>query len=174
MGKTKMKELPDISLSNLLCSIVNDKQITEKHRAINQRNYFNLVEAKGEDYLRNRGITPPEQWDNESFREKSHELNCVYLREYHAQEEARNNREWKRIRPYGIGFLSAMILLELGLQFVGSYQKTEKEHAKADFSYCHTLLLKAQSEETKEFVKKNATGPYSGRLCELVLAEGDK
>lgn len=168
MGKTKPKELQDIMYFPVITRPdVPDENRQKVAREVSQQLYSELIRVKGADYLRENEILPLEQWSRNNFWEQSHALRSCYQMEYEAQENAKG----ERIRPYAIGFLSALILFELGLQFVGSHYKTKKEHAKADFSYCHNLLLKAQSEETKTFVRKNATGPYSGRLCELVLAE---
>lgn len=178
MGKTKQKELSDImGFPVITRSDVTDEKRLKVAREVNKQLYDELLSVKGADYLREKRITPPEQWDDDSFWEKGHELRGYYQKEYSVQQEAEFKRWKKKSRWMEISVLGVITLLGLGYAVALAYVRERKdarmdaEKAKADYFYCQNLLLKAQSEETKAFVKREVAGPHSHRLCDLVLAE---
>ncbi len=176
MRKQKKKELPDpfFDIFARVSVAFNEERGRGELKAIDQRNYLNLVEAKGENYLRDFGITPPEQWDDDSFQRKSGQLREVYQREYHAQEEAKREKVQRR-NNYLFGVGISLVAISV---MIGTVQDVLRrvEYQKKDYWYCQNLSQNAQleSSEVREFVRRNATAPYSGRLCELVLAEEEK
>ncbi len=182
MGKTKPKELQDIMDFPVINRLdVTDEKRFKVAREVNQQLYEGLLSVKGADYLREKRITSPEQWDNDNFWEKGTELRGYYQKEYSVQQEAqvkgwREGNYRRKIGSVGV-FFGVITLLGLGYAIAdvhireGNDAHMEAEKAKADYFYCQSLLLKAQSEETKAFVNKEVTAPNSGRLCELVLAE---
>ncbi|MBI4981408.1 hypothetical protein HZC30_07710 [Candidatus Woesearchaeota archaeon] len=185
MGKAKENELPDILLPamDVLLDRANGMPAEEIIQKNNKWYYSNLAEVKGEDYLRQRAITPPEQWSNEDFRKKSDELHTLYCTELRAQEEAR----FEEIKEIGKAFRRAKIIdsgvivasfigLSAILYFFQERENTriEADKAKIDYYFCQSLFQVAQGDVVRELINKKVVAPYSGRLCELVLAEGYK
>ncbi len=178
MGKAKEKELSDImNFPVITRSDVPDEKRLQVAREVNEELYDGLLNVKGANYLREKGITPPNQWNSDNLWKNGNELRSCYQKEYSAQRGVQLEEEKKRNRWYVIGLFGGISFLVVGYAIVDSYfqQKNEAlvgaKKATADYNYCKNLFSNAQSEETKTFVKNNVTAPNSGRLCELVLSE---
>ncbi len=173
MGKTKLKELQDIMDFPVISPTnVPDEKRLQVAREVNQQLYDGLLSVKGADYLREKGITPSEQWNSDNFWEKSGELRSCYQREYSLQQKAQFEkwRLWLEIGLVGLGAICFSVYI------IGNDYLRQRKDARADYLYCQNLFQRAQNEslETQYFVRRNTTAPNSGRLCDLVLVEESK